>query len=76
MAEKVTISAKIEVEKWKKMKDYGIDASATIRKSVDKAIREKELEDLRRLMQKTRPILKKITKDDWVKSIREDRESR
>jgi hypothetical protein len=76
MTEKVTVSAKIEKEKWNKIKEYGIDTSATIRKSIDNAIRDKELEDFRRLMQRTRPILKKITKDDWMKSIREDRESR
>lgn len=76
MSDKVTISARIDKTKWKLIRDYGIDASAAIRKSIDDAIKEKEMEELRVMMETTRPILKKISKTSWVKSIREDRENR
>ncbi len=46
-----------------------------IRKSKEGTINAKEKEEMKKLLEKTKPILKKITKEEWIKSIREDRES-
>ena len=76
MNEKVTVSAKISRELLKEAKERKVDISATIRKSLEEAINQKKLDELMLLMQEIQPWLKKVGKDGWVSSIRENRDSR
>ena len=76
MNEKVTVSAKISRELLKEAKERKVDISATIRKSLEETINQKKLDELMLLMQEIQPWLKKVGKDGWINSIRENRDSR
>ena len=76
MSEKVTVSAKVSKELLKEAKEREIDISSTIRKSLEEAINQKKMDELSRLMQEVKPWLKKVGKDNWINTIREDRDSK
>lgn len=76
MVEKTTVSAKINKTLLKEIRDKKIDISSTIRKSLEEALRQKELDELMQLLHEIQPLIKKVGKEEWTKSIREDRESR
>ncbi len=76
MSEKVTVSAKVSKELLKEAKERKIDISSTIRKSLEEAINQRKIEELIHLMQEVKPLLKKVGKDNWINTIREDRDSR
>ncbi|MCL4342393.1 MAG: type II toxin-antitoxin system CcdA family antitoxin [Candidatus Thermoplasmatota archaeon] len=76
MSDKVTVSAKISRELLKEAKERKVDISATIRKSLEETINQKKLDELMILMREIQPWLKKVGKDGWINSIRENRDSR
>jgi len=53
-----------------------IKPSKILRKAIEDEIKRKEAEQLREEIDKLKPILEKVSIEDIVKSIREDRESR
>lgn len=76
MSEKVTVSAKVSKELLKEAKEREIDISSTIRKSLEEAINQKKMDELSHLMQEVKPWLKKVGNDNWINTIREDRDSK
>ena len=76
MTEKVTVSAKVDRQTWKKIKEYGIDTSSTIRESLARAIRNRELSELDRMVKAAQPIARKVGRKQWAEAIRRDRDSR
>ncbi len=76
MSEKVTVSAKVSKELLKEAKERKVDISSTIRKSLEEAINQKKMDELSHLMQEVKPWLKKVGKDNWINTIREDRDSK
>ena len=76
MTEKVTVSAKVDRQTWKKIKEYGIDTSSTIRESLAQAIRNREMSELDRMVKAAQPIARKVGRKQWTEAIRRDRDSR
>ena len=76
MPECVTVSTKIPKQLKEKMRNLKIKPSKILRKAIENEIKRKEAEQLREEIDKLKPILEKVSIEDIVKSIREDRESR
>lgn len=76
MAKTVTVSAKIDVELRKKLDELGIKPSETIRRALEKEVEEKTRERLCEMIEKASAILSKVSKQDWIKAIRESRDER
>lgn len=72
----VTVSARIDEELRKKLAELGIKPSEVIRKSLEKEVEEKMKQQLYKKVEEASKIIKKIDKELWVKTIRENREER
>jgi len=72
----VTVSAKIDKELRKKLMELDIKPSEAIRRALEKEVEEKTRERLQRKIQSINPILSKVDRNDWTKSIRESRDKR
>ena len=76
MPECVTVSTKIPKQLKEKMRTLKIKPSRLLRKAIEDEIKRKEAEQLREEIDKLKPILEKVSIEDIVKSVREDRDSR
>lgn len=76
MAKTVTVSAKIDVELRKKLDELGIKPSEAIRRALEKEVEERMRERLCEMIEKASAILSKVSKQDWIKAVRESREER
>ena len=72
--EYTTISAKIPKELREKMKEYGIKSSDVIRKAVYMEVKKNEMKKIKEEMKSVKYIINKISTENVVESIREDRE--
>jgi antitoxin CcdA len=72
----VTVSTKIPKQLKEKMRRLKIKPSKILRKALEDEVRKKELEELKKEIANLKPTLEKISTEDAVKSIREDRENR
>ncbi|MEM3602403.1 MAG: hypothetical protein QXN87_07005 [Candidatus Bathyarchaeia archaeon] len=72
----VTVSAKIDEELRKKLAELGIKPSEVIRKSLKKEVEERMKQQLYKKIEEASKIIKKIDKEEWIKTIRESREER
>lgn len=76
MADCVTVSTKIPKPLKEKMLKLKIKPSKLLRKAIEEEVKRKEIEELKDQITKLKPILDKISIEDVVKGIREDRDSR
>jgi antitoxin component of RelBE/YafQ-DinJ toxin-antitoxin module len=76
MTRTVTVSAKIPEALRKRMAELGISPSEVIKKALEEAVRKKSLRQLLERAEKVGPIVRKVSRDDWVRAIREDRDTR
>ncbi len=76
MGKSVTVSAKVPEELARKMKGLGIVPADVIRKAIEDAVREREQERSLKRADTVGTIIRKVSKKDWVRAIREDRDSR
>lgn len=76
MTAMVTVSAKIDVNLRKKLDELGIKPSETIRRALEREVEIKLKEKLNKEIEEASAILTKVSKDDWMKAIRESREER
>ena len=72
----MTVSAKIDVELRRKLTELGIKPSEAIRRALEKEVEEKMRERLYEMIEKASTILSKVSKEDWVKAVRESRDER
>lgn len=72
----MTVSAKIDINLRKKLDELGIKPSETIRRALEREVEEKLKEKLNKEVEEASAILTKVSKDDWVRTIRESREER
>jgi len=72
--EYTTISAKIPKELKKKMEEYGIRSSDVIRKAIYREVKKNEMKKIKEEMKSVKYIINKISTENVVESIREDRE--
>lgn len=76
MTKYVTVSAKIDAELRKKMAELGISPTEAIRRALEREVEEKMKERLYQKIEKASAILSKVSKEAWVKAIRESRDER
>ena len=72
----VTVSTKIPKPLKEKMVKLKIKPSKLLRKAIEDEVRRKEIEELEDEISKLKPVLDRISTEDIVKSIREDRGKR
>jgi antitoxin CcdA len=72
----VTVSTKIPKQLKEKVLRLKIKPSKILRKALEDEVKKREIEELKEEIKKIQPILDKISTQDAVKSIREDRDSR
>jgi len=76
MKKYATVSAKIDVELKKKMDELGISPSEAIRRALEHEVDRRMMELLRGRIEKASVVLSKVSRDAWVKAIRESRDGR
>ena len=72
----ITVSAKVDRQTWKKIKQYGIGTSSVIRESLVMAIMNSELEELNKMVTTAQPIARKVGRKQWTEAMRRDRDPR
>ena len=72
----VTVSTKIPKQLKEKIQKFKIKPSKILRKALEDEVKKREVEELKVEIDKLKPILDKVSVEDIVKSIREDRDSR
>jgi len=75
MQQCVTVSTKIPKQLKEKIERLKIKPSKILRKALEDEVRKREVEELKEEINRLKPILEKISAEDIVKSIREDRDS-
>jgi antitoxin component of RelBE/YafQ-DinJ toxin-antitoxin module len=76
MPKTVTVSAKVPEELRKKMSELGIVPSDVIRKALEEAVRDRSRQLLLEQITAASAIAKKVSEEEWVRAIRESRDSR
>jgi len=72
----VTVSTKIPKQLKEKIQRLKIKPSKILRKALEDEVKKREVEELKEEIKKLKPALERVSMEDVVKSIREDRESR
>ena len=72
----VTVSTKIPKQLKEKIQRFKIKPAKILRKALEDEVKKREMEELKEDIAKLKPILEKVSMEDIVKSIREDRDSR
>jgi len=72
----VTVSTKISKQLKEKIQKFKIKPSKILRKALEDEVKKREVEELKLELAKLKPILDKISVEDIVKSVREDRDIR
>lgn len=76
MEESVTVSTKIPKQLKEKMQQFKIKPSKIMRKALEDEVKKRQVEELKEEIEKLKPLLEKVSMEDIVKNIREDRDSR
>lgn len=76
MTKQATVSAKIDVELRKKLKELGIKPSEVIKKALEKEVEERLKLQPYEKVEKASDIIRKVGMEGWVKAIRESRDER
>ncbi len=71
----VTVSTKIPKQLKEKIQKFKIKPSKILRKALEDEVKKRELEELKVEIDKLKPILDKVSVEDILKSIRDDRDS-
>lgn len=70
----VTVSTKIPKQLKEKIVRFKIKPSKILRKALEDEVKKREVEELKQEITNLKPLLEKVSIDEIVKSIREDRE--
>jgi post-segregation antitoxin (ccd killing protein) len=76
LSKSVTVSTKIPKELKEKLKQLKIKPSKILRKALEDEIRQREAEKLKQDIEKMKTPLNKVSINEIVKSIKEDRTRR
>jgi antitoxin CcdA len=70
------ITVRVDKKTKEMIKKHRINVSSTVRKALENEIKKKEEEQLRIAFREGEKILRKISKEDLVRLVRESRDSR
>ena len=76
MSRNVTVSLKIPQDLRERMRKLGLNPSPVLRKALEDEVRRRELQEIQTRIEELKPLLNRLTLDEAVRSIREDRERR
>jgi polyhydroxyalkanoate synthesis regulator phasin len=76
LEEAVTVSTKIPKQLKEKIHNLKIKPSKILRKALEDEVKKREIEELKKEIDNLKPTLEKISTEDIVKSIRDDRDTR
>ncbi|RLG93929.1 DUF4145 domain-containing protein [Candidatus Bathyarchaeota archaeon] len=76
MTKQVTVSARIDVELRRKLKELGIKPSEVIRKALEREVEERLKLQLYEKVERASEIIRRVGRDAWIKAVRESREER
>ena len=71
----VTVSTKIPKQLKEKIERFKIKPSKILRKALEDEVKKREIEELKEEIDRLKPILEKVSIEDIVKSIREERDA-
>jgi antitoxin CcdA len=71
-----TVSARITPELKEKIDKYNVKTSQVIRNALEEEVKRRELEELEEQARRLKPLLDRMTTEEVVRSIREDRDKR
>ena len=58
------------------MEELGIKPSAVLRKAIEEEVNKKKMEKIKLALKEMKPVLDRVSMDEVVKGIREDRDTR
>ena len=76
MPKQVTVSARIDVELRRKLKELGIKPSEVIRKALEREVEERLRLQLYRKVERAGEIIRRVGREEWVRAVRESRDER
>lgn len=76
MGRYVTVSVKIPEDLKDRMKRLGIRPAQVLRKAIEDKVRKEEAKLLDRKLERMRPVLDRVSSEEAVRYIREDRDRR
>ncbi len=76
LVQSATVSTKIPKQLKEKMNRLKIKPSKILRKALEDEVKKREIEELKKEIANLNPTLEKITMNNVVKNIREDRDNR
>ncbi len=76
MTKQVTVSARIDAELRRKLKELGIRPSEVIKKALEREVEERLKLQLYRKVERASKIIRRVGRDAWIKAIRESRDGR
>ena len=74
LARYVTVSVKVPSELQERMKELGIRPSKVLRKAIEEEVRRREIERVKGAIEELKPALNRVSVEEVVRSIRQDRE--
>lgn len=76
MTKRVTVSARIDVELRRKLRELGIKPSRVIKGALEREVEERLKLQLYEKVEKASKTILRVGKDAWIKAIRESGEER
>jgi len=70
------LSVRVNKELKKKAKELRINIREVVEKALENAIREKEKEEIKGIAMKIKELMKDMSEEDWVRTIKESRDER
>jgi len=74
LTKQVTVSARIDVELRRKLRELGIKPSEVIKKALEREVEERLKLQLYGKVERASEIISRVGREAWVKAIRESRE--
>ncbi len=76
MAKYETVSVKVPVELKERAAKLGVKTAEVLRRALEEEVKRKEIEEINAELGRLKPVLDRISTEEVVAMIREDREKR
>lgn len=76
LPKQVTVSARIDVELRRKLKELGIKPSEVIRRALEREVEERLRLQLYKKVERAGEIIRRVGREEWVRAVRESRDER
>ena len=70
------ISVRVRRDLKRRAEELGIDIRGVLEEALEKAIREREKEEIVSLSRRIRELMSNVTEEDWVRDVKETRNER